>query len=174
MKMVHLLDGAEVTLRPIRPEDQPALTALYERLSPETAYQRFFTVMRRLPPDWARILVSVDYVRRMAIVALDPDGALIGVARYVYDEPSREAEIAIVVEDRWQGRGLGTLLLRELLGYAAGKGISRFRAHVLADNGRMLDLLRRTTTILDRKLESGVVSLLLAPPGGAPAAPPAS
>ena len=112
MRSVTLTDGTQVTLRRIRPEDESALTALYERLSPQTAYQRFFTVMRRLPPDWAHILANVDYDRRMAIAALGPGGELIGVARYVYDERAQEAEIAIVIEDRWQGRGLGTLTAR--------------------------------------------------------------
>ena len=73
MKPVTLTDGTEVALRPIRPEDESALTALYERLSPQTAYQRFFTVMRRLPPDWAHILANVDYDRRMAIAAIGPE-----------------------------------------------------------------------------------------------------
>lgn len=163
MKPVILTDGTPITLRHIRHEDESALTALYERLSPESSYQRFFTVMRRLPPDWAHILANVDYDRRMAIVALGPAGELIGVARYVYDEQAREAEIAIVVEDRWQGRGVGTRLLGELVGYAEGRGIRRFRGYVLADNLRMLKLLRRGTRILNRKLDSGVVSLLLAP-----------
>jgi RimJ/RimL family protein N-acetyltransferase len=163
MTPVRLADGTQVTLRPIRPEDEPALTALYARLSPQTAYQRFFTVMRRLPPDWAHILANVDYDRRMAVAALGPGDELIGVARYVYDERAQEAEIAIVIEDRWQGRGLGKLLLGELIGYAEGKGIRRFRAYVLADNLRMLKLIGRVTTILERKLDSGVVTLLLAP-----------
>jgi acetyltransferase len=163
MTPVRLADGTQATLRQIRPEDEPALTALYERLSPQTAYQRFFTVMRRLPPDWVHILANVDYDRRMAIVALGPDGDLIGVARYIYDERAQEAEIAIVIEDRWQGRRLGTRLLGELVGYAEARGIRRFRAYVLADNLRMFKLIGRVTTILERKLDSGVVSLLLAP-----------
>jgi RimJ/RimL family protein N-acetyltransferase len=163
MTPVMLTDGTRVTLRHIRPEDESALTALYERLSPQTAYQRFFTVMRRLPPDWAHILANVDYDRRMAIAALGPGGELIGVARYIYDERAQEAEIAIVIEDRWQGRGLGSRLLGELIGYAEARGIRRFRAYVLADNLRMFKLIRRVTTILERKLVLGVVSLLLAP-----------
>ena len=165
MKRVTLTDGTEVALRPIRPDDESALTALYERLSPQTSYQRFFTVMRRLPPDWAHILANVDYDRRMAITAIGPDGELIGVARYAYDERAQEAEIAIVIEDRWQGRGLGKRLLGELIGYAEGMGILRLRAYVLGDNLRMLKLIRRVTTIVDRKLESGVLSLLLVPLG---------
>jgi acetyltransferase len=176
MTRVVLRDGATVTLRPICPEDERALTALYARLSPQTSYQRFFTVMRRLPPDWAHILANVDYDRTMAMVALGPDDDLIGVARYAYDRRGDEAEIAIVIEDCWQGRGLGTLLLGELIGYATGKGLRRFRAYVLADNVRMLKLIKRVARILDRTLDSGVLSLLLAPaddpgPGGGPRPP---
>ncbi|MBI3030334.1 MAG: GNAT family N-acetyltransferase [Candidatus Rokubacteria bacterium] len=159
------------TIRPIRPEDESELTALYARLSPETAYQRFFTVMARLPPDWARILANVDYDKRMAIVAVAPGGQVIAVARYDHDDQAKEAEIALVVQDDWQGKGLGTILMKDLLAYAATKGIRRFRAYVLGDNRRMLDLLARTTQILERYTERGITSLLLAPlpPAEAPA-----
>jgi RimJ/RimL family protein N-acetyltransferase len=163
-----------VSLRPIRPEDEGALTALYARLSPQTSYQRFFTVMRRLPPDWAHILANVDYERRVAIVAVGPGDELIGVARYAYDPRADEAEIAIVVEDRWQGRGLGTRLLEELIEYAKRKGLRRFRAYVLADNVRMLKLIQRVARIRDRKLDSGVVSLLLGPADGPIRTPPST
>jgi acetyltransferase len=173
MTTAVLVDGTTVTLRPIRPEDEGALTALYARLSPQTSYQRFFTVMQRLPPSWAHILANVDYDRTMAIVALGPGDDVIGVARYAYDRRSDEVEIAIVIDDRWQGRGLGTRLLGELFEYAKRKGFRRLRAYVLADNLRMLKLIQRVARILDRKLDSGVVSLLLAPaddpdPAGAP------
>lgn len=163
MRSITLKDGTAVTLRPIRQEDEPELTALYARLSPESAYQRFFTVMARLPPDWTHILANVDYQRRMAIVAVDPRGELIAVARYDYDDAAQEAEIAIVVQDRWQGKGLGTILMTELLSYAEAKGISRFRAYVLAENRRMLDMLARLGRVLEQHTEHGVTSLLLAP-----------
>jgi RimJ/RimL family protein N-acetyltransferase len=171
MNSVTLPDGATVVLRPIRPEDESELTALYARLSPQTAYQRFFTVMARLPPDSARILANVDYEKRMAIVAVAPGGRLIAVARYDYDEAAKEAEIALVVQDQWQGKGLGTILMTELLAYAATRGVRRFRAYVLAENRRMLDLLARTTQVLERRTERGISSLLLAPSGESLPAP---
>ena len=80
-------------LRPIRSGNAPALTRLHDRLSPESAYQRFFAVMQRLPPDWARILADVDHDRRAAIVAAGPEGELIGVARYGSEPGADEAEI---------------------------------------------------------------------------------
>ena len=163
MRGVTLKDGTTAVLRPIRPEDEPELSALYARLSPETAYQRFFTVMARLPPSWAHTFANVDYERRMAIVAVSADNRLIAVARYDLDAASHEAEIAIVVQDQWQGKGLGTILLAELLGYAEARGIRRFRACVLTENRRMLDMLGRLAEVLERRDERGVTSLLLAP-----------
>jgi acetyltransferase len=160
---ITLKDGRTVTLRPISPEDEAELIAFYARLSPTTAYQRFHTLMARLPLDWAHFLANVDYERRMAIVAVDPEERLIAVARYDFSEQSKDAEVAIVVQDQWQGKGLGTRLMTELLRYAEAKGINRFRAYVLADNRRMLDMFRRVTRILRSETQSGITSLLLAP-----------
>jgi RimJ/RimL family protein N-acetyltransferase len=162
MTSVALRDGTLVTLRPIRGEDEAELTRLHERLSPETAYQRFFAVVRRLPPDWAHILAHVDCDRRMALLAFGPDGELIGVARYEYDPVAGEAEVAIVVQDRWQGRGLGGRLLEELLAYAGSRGIERFLAYVLPDNYRMLRLLAEKTRVLARRSEPGVTAVRFA------------
>lgn len=171
MTRVTLRDGATVAVRPIRPDDEPGLTALYSRLSPETAYQRFFTVMRRLPPDWAHFLAHVDYERRMALVGVDPLDRLIAVVRYDYDDRKQEAEIAIVVQDAWQGKGLGTVLLNRLFEYAGRKGIRQFRAYVLSENYRMLDLLGRLTRVVERRGEGPVTSLLLEPRAPAPSEP---
>ena len=129
-------------LRPIRSEDAAALTPLYDRLSPESAYQRFFTVMRRLPPDWARILAGVDHDRNAAIVADGSRRRASSRSRATACSPGAdEAEIALVVEDGWQRRGLGTILLSALLDHAGSRGITRFLAYVLADNQRMLRLI---------------------------------
>lgn len=165
-RAIVLRDGTHLRLRPIRPDDAPRLVEYYARLSAHTAYQRFFTVMKRLPPDWARFLANVDYRRRLALVAeRGPREApeLVAVARYEPAEREDTAEVAFVVQDGWQGKGLGTMLLRELLAAATARGIQRFRAWVLADNTRMLDLLHRFTDVQERKIDAGVVELLFTP-----------
>jgi RimJ/RimL family protein N-acetyltransferase len=161
---VVLRDGTRLRLRPIRPEDQDRLIEFYDRLSRHTAYQRFFAVMRRLPPDWARLLANVDYERRLALLAEHGDPGtpeLVGVARYEPADQPDTAEIAFVIQDRWQNRGLGTIMLDALLAAAEARGIRRFRAYVLAGNARMIDLLVRFTDVHERHTESGVTELLL-------------
>jgi RimJ/RimL family protein N-acetyltransferase len=168
-RVVTLPTGERTRLRPIRPDDEPRLSQLYDRSSRRTAYERFFTVMPRLPSDWAHFLANVDYERRFALVLEDldsPDGRLIGVGRYEPTEDAGTAELAFVVQDGWQGRGLGTLLVTELLRAAAANGIRQFRAYVLATNRRMLSLLARHTDVRERRMEQGVVELLLAPKAG--------
>jgi RimJ/RimL family protein N-acetyltransferase len=165
-RSVRLRDGAQVWLRPIRPDDEDRLMALYGRLSPETARQRFFTSMKWLPRAWARYFANVDYRDRFAVVAEHERHGqvdLIGVARYDASKTPGSAEIAIVVEDAWQGRGLGTILLHELLDAGTRRGIGEFRADVLADNRRMLTLLARHTDIVRQTTEQGVTELVLRP-----------
>ena len=161
-RTVMLKDGFAARLRPIRPDDEPRLVDLYERLSRHTAYQRFFTVLRRLPPDWYHFFANVDYRRRLALVAERETVAgvqLIGVGRYEPSEEPETAEVAFVVEDGWQGRGLGGILLEAVLEAAEARGIRRFRAYVQADNHRMLRLLATRTRVEDRKTEEGVTAL---------------
>jgi RimJ/RimL family protein N-acetyltransferase len=162
MRTVVLKDGSSARIRPIRPDDEPRLVDLYERLSRHTAYQRFFTVLRRLPNDWYHFFANVDYVRRLALVAERETVAgtqLIGVGRYEPSEEPDVAEVAFVVEDGWQGRGLGAVLLEAVLRAADARGIRRFRAYVLADNHRMLRLLATRTLVEERKTEEGVTGL---------------
>ena len=159
---VILRDGARVSLRPIRPDDAPRLATAYHQLSTQSAYQRFFTVSRRLPPDWAQFLTTVDYRRRLALIAERPKGGgmeLLGVARY---EPSHDdaPEVAFVILDAWQNRGLGSLLFQALLAAAQARGLSRFRAWVLADNVRMLDLINRYADVQERRRDGTILELI--------------
>ncbi len=165
-KNVALRDGAQLRIRAIRPADEPRLEALFERLTPQTIYQRFFTWYRRLPAAWYREFANVDYRARLALVAEDvtADGVrLRGIAQWEPGDAPATAEIAVLVEDDWQSRGLGTILLTELFAAARGRGVDRFCADVLAENERMLRLLRRLTEIRASTTEHGVVHLCLVP-----------
>lgn len=171
---VTLKDGTALHIRPIRPEDAPRLIDFYNHLSRHSAYQRFFSIMKRLPPDWARFLATVDYRTRLALVAEHGPAAapeLVGVARYEPTVNPDTAEVAFVVQDGLQGRGLGTILLGRLLEAAEARGIHRFRAYVLADNRPMLDLFTRFTDIRERQFDAGVVSLLFVRRADTPHAP---
>ena len=158
-----LKDGSVLRLRPIRPDDATRLQDFYSRLSRHSAYQRFCSILKRLPPDWARFLANVDYQHRLALVVEAPaeaDFEVVGVGRY---EPTAEGdtvEVAFVVQDAWQNRGLGTILFNEILRAAAARSFRRFRAYVLADNRRMLDLITRFTRVESRKTEQGVTELV--------------
>jgi len=159
---ILLEDGVRVAVRPIRADDESRLVEFHDRLSQTTAYQRFFATVRRLPTDWAHFLANVDYRRRLALVAECRPGELIAVARYEPTDRPDTAEVAFVVQDAWQNRGLGTALLGRLLGAAQARGIHRFQAYVLADNPRMLDMLTRFTDVGERKTAFGVVTIVFA------------
>ena len=166
VQVVSLRDGATVRLRPIRPDDEPGLEALFGRLSPQSVYQRFFAWHRRLPQSWYHEFSNVDYTRRFALVAEEAaaDGIrLRGVARWEPSDEDEAAEMAIVIEDAWQGRGLGTVLLRRLLEIGANRGIHLFVADVLAENERMLRTLRTLTDIRTSSASHGVIHLCVVP-----------
>lgn len=134
----RLRDGTRVALRPIRPDDAERLHRLFHRLSEATIYHRFFTSVRHPSPAVLHYLSHVDGMDRLAVVA-DRDGEIIGVARCDRMD-SREAEVAVVVEDAWQGRGLGRILVAHLADRARDAGIERFVATMLPENTRAIDL----------------------------------
>src|SRR5438105_15230780 len=120
--IVALRSGARVRLRPIRSDDAPRLVSLYGRLSADTAYRRFFTRMRTLPPELARHLANVDHQRQLAVVAEPCEGqvpVVVGVAGSEPTDNPTTAEVALVVEDGSQGVALGSIRLGEMLCDAA-------------------------------------------------------
>ncbi len=121
--MIELKDGAQVRIRPILPEDEPILVDLFRRLSPETIYQRFHAPLSQLSPGMAHHLASIDASKRMALIA-ESGSSVIGVARYEATEDPSVVELALVVLDEWQDRGLGRFLLREIITVAEQRGIS--------------------------------------------------
>lgn len=132
------LDPPAVAIRPIRDDDHDRLSESHERLSPESRYRRFFAVKPHLTKADLRYLVEIDGCDHFALVATRPevDGEpIVGVARFIRIPENREvAEVAIVVADDEQGRGVGTQLVARLAEQAVARGVRRFRATMLADN----------------------------------------
>ena len=125
-------------IRPIAAGDRERLRDSHERLSPETRYRRFLAVKPHLTSSDVRYLVDIDGSNHVALVATLPDAEgepIVGVARFIRipDEPDA-AEVAIVIDDALQGRGVGTELLARLAEEAVARGVSRFRATMFADN----------------------------------------
>ena len=154
---VILRDGRICHIRPIRPEDGDALAAFHESLSAETIYYRFFAPYPRLTEKDVFRFTNVDYEDRVAFVALINE-SIIGVGRYDRIDRS-QAEIAFVISDQHQGRGLGSILLEHLAVAAREKGISRFEAEVLPSNRRMLATFEEAGYKPTRAMDEGVVRL---------------
>ena len=110
--------------RPIKPEDADQLIAFHGRLSTESRYFRFFRVKNTLERREAEFFSNVDYHDRMALVAID-DGVIVGVARYDRMGKTSVAEVAFVVDDAHQGKGIASELLALLTRYARQNGVNR-------------------------------------------------
>jgi acyl-CoA synthetase (NDP forming)/GNAT superfamily N-acetyltransferase len=151
-------DGGTVHLRPIRPDDADGLVGLMERSSEQTRYFRFFGPMKRLSERDLHRFTHVDHVDRVAFVLLLGD-QLIAVGRYDRLPGTQDAEVAFLVEDAHQGRGLGSVLLEHLAAAARERGIERFVAEVLAQNNRMVRVFLDAGYQAQRSYEDGVVHL---------------
>jgi acetyltransferase len=133
--------GRTVTIRAIRPEDEPLHRAFIAHVAPADLRLRFFSSRRELPRTELARLVQIDYAREMAFIALDtaPDGTqeTLGVVRAVCDPDDVEAEFAILVRTDVQGRRLGSVLMSKMVGYLRSRGIRRMTGFVLRENAAM-------------------------------------
>jgi acetyltransferase len=142
----QLSDGTEVLLRAIRPEDEPAEHEMLSSLSQETLRTRFHSVIKDMSHEWLILFCNIDYDRHMAIVAEVRENGksrMIGVARLIMDQDLTSGEVAVLVQDRFQGKRLGSKLVEMLIRIARERGLEDIRADVLTENERMLNVLRR-------------------------------
>ena len=135
-----MLNGEEVTVRPIRPEDEPKLVTFHERLSERSVYLRYASLMKleqRVAHERLARICFIDYDREMALVAEDGNGKIIGVGRLTQQPGRNEAEFAMLVIDEYQGEGVGTELLNRLLQVGKDEGLNRITADILQQNQAM-------------------------------------
>ncbi|MGK5520612.1 bifunctional acetate--CoA ligase family protein/GNAT family N-acetyltransferase [Micromonospora sp. URMC 107] len=156
---VLLSDGTTVQLRPIRPSDGPGIVAMHSRFSERTRYLRYFSPYPRIPERDLHRFVNVDHRDREAFVVLVGD-RIVAVGRYERLGPEApEAEVAFVVEDAYQGRGIGSVLLEHLADAARRNDIANFVAEVLPANGAMLRVFSDFGYQVQRQFADGVVHL---------------
>lgn len=163
--VMHLPDAGDVFIRPIRPEDARLLQTLFAGLSEQSIYFRFFRPLKSLPPNMLARFTQIDYDREVAMVAIkeeaDRPEEMVAVGRIIKDPDPKQAEFAILVGDRWHGKGIGAALLRLCLGIAKSQGVERIWGKVMADNSHMLVLGRRLNFTINRDLDSGEYDLRL-------------
>ncbi|MFN3652771.1 MAG: GNAT family N-acetyltransferase [Armatimonadota bacterium] len=164
VRTVRLRGGEAIRLRPARPTDEPLLKELFYDSSEETLYHRYFRLIRTAPHAMLQQVVNPDYETEMAVVAtdqIDDRERLLAVGRYVVDPATRLADVAFMVLDPFQGKGIGTELLRYLMEIAKTAGLQGFTADVLADNLRMLHVFHKSGRPLRTTLAEGVYHLEL-------------
>jgi acetyltransferase len=153
-------DGTKVTIRPIRPEDEPAMVRFHETLSERSVYLRYFHLMnleQRTQHERLTRICFIDYDREMALVAQTADHEILGVGRLTKIQGSSEAEVAILISDKWQGRGLGKELLARLLIVGADEKLTRLTADILPDNRDVMRVCEKLGFALKHSLDDEVV-----------------
>jgi acetyltransferase len=144
-------NGTEVTLRPIRPEDEPLMVKFHETLSDRSVYLRYFysiSLSSRVAHDRLVRICFVDYDREMAIVADWRDANtdehwILGVGRLIKSHAKNEGEVAVLISDAYQNQGLGIELFRRVIQVARDEKLSSVEAEILPDNFAMKKIAKK-------------------------------
>jgi acyl-CoA hydrolase/GNAT superfamily N-acetyltransferase len=156
-----LSDGTQIGFRPIHPTDEHRMRSLFYELSQQTIYYRFMSDLKRLPRKQIQDFVYIDHRNDIAVLGTVPeaDGEhIVAIGRYFLDPTTNLAEVAFVVIDDWQGRGIGTFLFNHLMKIARRNGIRGFTAEVLSQNRAMQAVFDRSNCKTRSKLAEGVYS----------------
>jgi acyl-CoA hydrolase/GNAT superfamily N-acetyltransferase len=154
-------DGTQISLRPIHPTDEPRMRSLFYELSQQTVYYRFMSDLKRIPRKQIQDFVYIDHRNDIAVVATVPEAEgekIVAIGRYYLDPTTNMAEVAFVVHDDWQRRGIGTFMFSHLVKIARRNGIRGFTAEVLAQNKPMQSVFDHSNCKTESRLEEGVYS----------------
>ncbi|MHA1649199.1 MAG: GNAT family N-acetyltransferase [Candidatus Helarchaeota archaeon] len=147
-------DGIEVLYRPIRPDDDDKILEFYYSLSRETIYFRFFSGRKNVPKSRVRDYTHIDYQKNFAMV-VEYQGKIIGIGHYIITDDPETAEMAVVIHDDWQRKGIGTHFLRYLISIAKERGVKHLTATVLLENYKILKTIEKLGFKFTKKLEEG-------------------
>ena len=135
-----LRDGSQIEIRALRREDEADMLAAIGKTSAQSLQRRFFVMKRHFSDKERAFFMDIDFKNHVAIVALAEEAGrkvIVGGGRYIVFEPGR-AEMAFVVIDAWQGRGIGSILMRHLVKFASDAGLQELTAEVLPENAAMI------------------------------------
>jgi len=156
--------GVEILLRPVKLADEPLLKEFFYSLSDQSIYRRFISVRKDMPHERLQEFAVIDYTKEMVVLAVLPNEereAVVGVGQFGIDVLSHTAEVALVVQDDQQNRGIGTELLSYLTYLAKRQGLLGFTAEVLVDNQPMLHLFEQGGFEIEKRREANVYELRL-------------
>lgn len=139
--------GNALTVRPVLPQDGPLIGSFFASLQPATRYRRFHATVGPLSAERLMQMTMVDYTRHLALVVTTREGSaetVIADARYVVDGSDASGEFAVVVADRWHGKGIGKRVMQALIAAAAGQGLDCLWGDVHQSNAAMLALMKRS------------------------------
>jgi acetyltransferase len=148
----------EILVRPVKPEDAPLFVSLFDMLSRQSIYNRFFGHLKKLPSSMLARFTQVDYDREIALVAILEKGGeekMMGVSRIIQEYGGTAAEFAVLVADEWHGKGIGATLLKQCLLIAKKRNLPKVWGIVLAENRQMLALGRKLGFKIERKDSGG-------------------
>jgi RimJ/RimL family protein N-acetyltransferase len=157
-------DGLTLRFRAIKPSDEEGMRRLFYRFSDQSVYYRYFSPVKTMPHARMQEYVNIDYVNTMSIVGLigpPGEGKIIAEARYVRLPERPYADVAFVVDEACQGKGIATHLFMELIRIARGRGIEGFTADVLATNKSMLKVFEKAPFPVKAVLDTGVYGLTI-------------
>lgn len=157
-------DGTQIVFRPIHPTDEPLMRELFYALSQQTIYYRFMSNLRVIPRRQIQDFVYIDHRNEVALVGTIPAAHgedIIALGNYYLDPKTNRAEVAFVVHDRWQRKGIGTFMLQQLIRIARRNGIRGFTAEVLAENKGMQAVFAKSNCELSTRFDERVYSYVL-------------
>ena len=152
-----LRDGLEVKIRPIKPSDEDMMRRLFYNFSDEAKYFRYFASKPLMPHREMQTYVNIDYREILSVVALTEKGLnerIIAEARYAFDKKSGAYEIAFIVDEEFQGKGVASFLFKYLVKIARDRGIDRFVAYVLPRNEAMLKVFEKAKVEITRSYDA--------------------
>jgi GNAT superfamily N-acetyltransferase len=142
-----LRDGTQILLRPVKPTDEPRLSDMLYSLSSDSVHKRFFTYTMAFPHKNVQQLTNIDYLQNLAIVGVVPgptEDEIVAIGQYFLDPKTQAAEIAFIVQDDWQAKGMGSLLMKYISDIAIARGVKRFDAKVIPSNKAMLSVFQNS------------------------------